>query len=233
MSRFVPRFPPALRFRDFRLFWSGLFVSVIGSQMQLIAINWHIYDLLRGETVNLELFGRTIELGAQALGLGTLGLVRVVPIILFALFGGMLADTRNRRSLLLFTEGFDVAIAAILAILTLTGQTTIWHIYLISALLAAMNAQWLERWDVAPRSHPNDGLLDLFDGSPSLDDRWKARRRLITGTHVPHPAIVQRRTDALELELDPPLDVYLDGVKVGRGRHLEIRVEPDALTCVV
>ncbi len=140
MSRFVPRFPPALRFRDFRLFWSGLFVSVIGSQMQLIAINWHIYDLLRGETVNLELFGRTIELGAQALGLGTLGLVRVVPIILFALFGGMLADTRNRRSLLLFTEGFDVAIAAILAILTLTGQTTIWHIYLISALLAAMNA---------------------------------------------------------------------------------------------
>jgi diacylglycerol kinase family enzyme len=100
-------------------------------------------------------------------------------------------------------------------------------------VVAVMNAQWIGRWDVAPRSHPNDGLLDLFDGSPSLDDRWKARRRLITGTHVPHPAIVQRRTDALELELDPPLDVYLDGVKVGRGRHLEIRVEPDALTCVV
>jgi len=100
-------------------------------------------------------------------------------------------------------------------------------------VVAVINAQWIGRWDVAPRSHPNDGLLDLFDGSPSLDDRWKARRRLITGTHVPHPAIVQRRTDALELELDPPLDVYLDGVKVGRGRHLEIRVEPDALTCVV
>lgn len=100
-------------------------------------------------------------------------------------------------------------------------------------VVAVMNAQWIGRWDVAPRSHPNDGLLDLFDGSPSLDDRWKARRRLITGTHVPHPAIVQRRTDALELELDPPLDVYLDGVKVGRGRHLEIRVEPDAFTCVV
>ena len=76
-------------------------------------------------------------------------------------------------------------------------------------VVAVMNAQWIGRWDVAPRSHPNDGLLDLFDGSPSLDDRWKARRRLITGTHVPHPAIVQRRTDALELELDPPLDVCL------------------------
>ena len=134
------RFPPALRFRDFRIFWLGLFVSVIGSQMQLIAINWHLYELLRGQTFTVQLLGRTIELGAEALGLGTLGLVRVIPIVLFALFGGMLADTRNRRSLLLFTEGFDVVIAAILAVLTLTGKTTVLHIYLISGALAAMNA---------------------------------------------------------------------------------------------
>jgi MFS family permease len=140
MSRFNLHFPPALRYRDYRLFWSGLFVSVIGSQMQLIAINWHIYDLLRDETFVVEIFGRTIELGAQALGLGGLGLVRVIPIILFALFGGMLADTRNRRSLLLFTEGVDVIIASILAILTFTGKTTVLHIYLITGLLAAMNA---------------------------------------------------------------------------------------------
>lgn len=140
MSRFGMNFPPALRYRDYRLFWSGLFVSVIGSQMQLIAINWHIYDLLRGQTVTVDLLGRSIDLSAQALGLGTLGLVRVVPIILFALFGGMLADTRNRRSLLLFTEGADVIIAAVLAVLTLTGQATVLHIYLITALLAAMNA---------------------------------------------------------------------------------------------
>ena len=133
-------FPPALRYYDFRVFWAGLFISVIGSQMQLIAINWHVYDLLRGQTFSVEIFGRVIELGAQALGLGTLGLVRVIPIIIFALFGGMLADTRNRRSLLLFTEGFDVAIAGILAILTLTGKATVGHIYLITALLAAMNA---------------------------------------------------------------------------------------------
>ena len=134
------RFPPALRFRDFRIFWLGLFVSVIGSQMQLIAINWHLYELLRGQTFTVQLLGRTIELGAEALGLGTLGLVRVIPIVLFALFGGMLADTRNRRSLLLFTEGFDVVIAAILAVLTLTGKTTVLHIYLITGALAAMNA---------------------------------------------------------------------------------------------
>ncbi len=140
MSRPKLSYPPALRYRDFRLFWSGLFVSVIGSQMQLIAINWHIFNLLRGQTYTAEILGRSIELSAQALGLGTLGLVRVIPIILFALFGGMLADTRNRRTLLLFTEGFDVVIAAILAYLTLTGQATVLHIYTITAMLAAMNA---------------------------------------------------------------------------------------------
>jgi len=140
MSRPKLSYPPALRYRDFRLFWSGLFVSVIGSQMQLIAINWHIFNLLRGQTYTAEILSRSIELSAQALGLGTLGLVRVIPIILFALFGGMLADTRNRRTLLLFTEGFDVVIAAILAYLTLTGQATVLHIYIITAMLAAMNA---------------------------------------------------------------------------------------------
>lgn len=140
MSRPKLSYPPALRYRDFRLFWSGLFVSVVGSQMQLIAINWHIFNLLRGQTYTAEILGRSIELSAQALGLGTLGLVRVIPIILFALFGGMLADTRNRRTLLLFTEGFDVVIAAILAYLTLTGQATVLHIYIITAMLAAMNA---------------------------------------------------------------------------------------------
>lgn len=140
MPRLKLNFPSSLRYRDFRLFWSGLFVSVVGSQMQLIAINWHIYDLLRGQTYTVDLLGRTISLNAQALGLGTLGLVRVIPIILFALFGGMLADTRNRRQLLLFTEAFDVFVAAVLAFLTLTGRVTVLHIYLITAGLAAMNA---------------------------------------------------------------------------------------------
>ena len=66
--------------------------------------------------------------------------MRVIPIVLFALIGGVLADTRNRRSLLLFTEGFDVVIAGILAVLTITGRATIVHIYLLTGALAAMNA---------------------------------------------------------------------------------------------
>ncbi|MEO6988709.1 MAG: hypothetical protein ABI239_08675 [Aquihabitans sp.] len=100
-------------------------------------------------------------------------------------------------------------------------------------VVAVMNAQWLGRWDVAPKSHPNDGLLDVFDGDLSLDDRLKARRRLITGTHVPHPGIATRRVGALQLDFDRATPVWLDGIRVGRATSLSIRIESDAYTCVV
>lgn len=140
MSRFNIQFPPALRYRDYRIFWVGLFISVVGSQMQLIAVNWHIYDLLRGETFSINLFGRTIELGAQALGLGTLGLVRVIPIILFALLGGMLADSQNRRTLLIYAEIAATIMAGALAFLTLTNRATLGSIYFFTGALAAVAA---------------------------------------------------------------------------------------------
>ena len=100
-------------------------------------------------------------------------------------------------------------------------------------VLAAMNAQFHGRWDVAPRSHPNDGLLDILDGNPPLGQRVEARRRLPLGTHVPHPAIDQRRVGALQVDFAAPTAVYLDGESVGAARHLSLRVEPDALTVVV
>ena len=100
-------------------------------------------------------------------------------------------------------------------------------------VVAVMNAQWIGSWDVAPRSHPNDGLLDVFDGDLGLDDRIKARRRLRTGTHVPHPGISQRRVGALQIDLEQPTPIWLDGERVGLGRHLSVRVESDAYTCVV
>ncbi|MCU1352813.1 MAG: hypothetical protein JWM05_2022 [Acidimicrobiales bacterium] len=100
-------------------------------------------------------------------------------------------------------------------------------------VVAAMNAEWLGAWDVAPRSHPNDGLLDTFDADLRLDDRLKARRRLATGTHVPHPGITERRVAALQVDLARPADIWLDGERVARARSLSIRIEPDALECIV
>jgi hypothetical protein len=97
---------------------------------------------------------------------------------------------------------------------------------------AAMNAEFLGKWDVAPRSHPNDGLLDTFDVTMSVGDRIKARSRLATGTHLPHPQIKQRRVSALQVDVEG-LDVWLDGERIGPAKTLSIRVEPDALLCVV
>ena len=95
-------------------------------------------------------------------------------------------------------------------------------------LLVAANAAFIGRWNVAPRSHPGDGRLDVFDADPSLGVRLAARRRLASGTHVPHPDITQRRTAASQYEFRPPLDVYLDGRRAGSAHSLSIRVEPGA-----
>jgi hypothetical protein len=99
-------------------------------------------------------------------------------------------------------------------------------------VFAAMNAEFMGRWDVAPRGHPNDGILDTFDVTMSIGERFKARSRLATGTHVPHPDIAQRRVDAIQVDVDG-LDVWLDGENLGPAKRLSIRVEPDALLCVV
>lgn len=100
-------------------------------------------------------------------------------------------------------------------------------------VLAVMNAQYHGRWNVAPRSHPNDGRLEVFEAELSLGDRWKARARLRSGTHVPHPSIRQRQVRAFQADLDPGTKVWLDGELVGSARALSVRVVPDAITVVV
>lgn len=100
-------------------------------------------------------------------------------------------------------------------------------------LVAVMNAQWLGAWDLGPKAHPGDGLFDVSDANLSFNDRWHARRRLPLGTHLPHPDITTTRVAAWQTDLDPPLDVWLDGEKVVRARTLSVRIEPDALMVVV
>lgn len=103
----------------------------------------------------------------------------------------------------------------------------------LGRLFLAMNAQYLGDWDVAPRSHPNDGLLDTFDVTMTPGERFEARRRLATGTHVPHPRIAERRVASIDVRFDRPTPVFLDGVPMGKVGRLSIAIEPDAITCVV
>ena len=135
-----PRRLVALTNRDFRLFWSGQLISNVGSEMQLIAINWHVFTLLRNQSVILSFFGRDLTLGAEALGLGAVGLVRIVPIAIFALAGGMLADVRDRRTMIIWTQSVAAFFAIVLAGITLAGRESLFFIYLLTALTSATQA---------------------------------------------------------------------------------------------
>jgi len=102
-------------------------------------------------------------------------------------------------------------------------------------VVAAMNAEFLGPWDVAPQAHPGDGRLDVVDAAAelSLVDRLQARRRLPAGGHVPHPQIKVTRRPAVQLELAARTPVWLDGEPEGEARNLSLRLEPGALTCIV
>jgi hypothetical protein len=97
-------------------------------------------------------------------------------------------------------------------------------------ILIVLNAEWIGDWDLGPRSHPNDGHVDVYETNMAFSQRLKARKRLSNGTHLPHPDIRSRRVKALQHEFDQPLDVWLDDVNVGRFTNLTLRVEPDAMT---
>lgn len=98
-------------------------------------------------------------------------------------------------------------------------------------VVLAMNAQFLGEFDVAPRSHPNDGLVDAVRVDPGMTMRTRAqaRTRARTGTHLPHPQLAVTRAETASWSFDRPLTVWLDGVPGPAVVGLTITVEPDAL----
>src|SRR5689334_17565560 len=113
----------ALKHRDFRLLWLGQIVSVTGSQMQSVAINWHVYLLTK-----------------SALALGLVGLFRGAPVIICSLMGGVVADAVNRRKLMVLTQSVMLTTAALLAVATFAGLKSVWPIYVLSAVASAATA---------------------------------------------------------------------------------------------
>jgi MFS family permease len=110
----------SLRHRDFRLLWIGQIVSVTGSQMQLVAINWHLY-LLTG----------------SAFALGMVGAFRAGPIIVCSLVGGLVADVADRRRVMIATQSVMLACSALLAFITFNGLKRAWPIFLLTAIASA------------------------------------------------------------------------------------------------
>lgn len=122
------------------MLWLGLLVSFIGSQMQLTAVNWQVYELLRNSRTAVTIFGSTYQLSGDALGLGTLGLARVLPIFVFALIGGALADSTDRKRVLFVSQAFAMLSALVLAVMSLAGSADLLAIYVLTAINSAATA---------------------------------------------------------------------------------------------
>ncbi len=96
----------------------------------------------------------------------------------------------------------------------------------------AMNAQFLGDYDVAPRSHPNDGKVDAVHVHPdmSVRARRQARDRARTGTHLPHPQLHSTQSATASATFRQPLVLWVDGVRWGTTTSVTVTCEPDALT---
>ncbi|HLB64850.1 MAG TPA: MFS transporter [Anaerolineales bacterium] len=138
--------PPALRHRRYRLLWLGMLISVAGTQMQIAAILWHVN-----------------ELSGEPIALGGVGLARIAPVLIFSLLAGALADTWNRRRLMLLTQTTLALLAALLAWITRTGHDTVWVIYAITAVTAGVTAFDLPaRQSLIPNLVPREHLTNAF-----------------------------------------------------------------------
>ncbi|MDQ2886374.1 MAG: MFS transporter [Chloroflexota bacterium] len=113
----------ALRHRNFRLFWTGQLVSLIGTWMQTTGQAWLVLQLTK-----------------SAWALGVVGALQFLPVMLFALFGGALADRIPKRKMILFTQSFSLVQAAALWLLIATGTVQLWHIFVLAILLGLTNA---------------------------------------------------------------------------------------------
>jgi MFS family permease len=141
--------PPSLRHRRFRLLWLGMMISIAGTQMQLWALFWHI---------------RTLS--DQPIALGGVGLARILPVLVFSLIGGAIADVANRRNILFITQSVMALGALALALLTLSGQITLWHIYVLTAVQAvAVAFDTPSRQSLVPNLVPVRDLPNAFSMS--------------------------------------------------------------------
>src|SRR5262245_36321850 len=100
-----------LRIRNYRLFWIGQWISLIGTWMQSVTQAWLL-----------------TRLSESQLALGVLGAASSAPMLVLVLLGGLVSDRANRRSVIMVTQALSLLQALLLTVLTLSGAVQPWHI---------------------------------------------------------------------------------------------------------
>ena len=107
----------ALKIKNFRLYWLGMFISLIGTWVQYVAQSWLVFQLTNSVFL-----------------LGLVGFLGSIPVFLFSLFGGVAADRMNKKNILLFTQNTFMLLAFLLALLTQMKLITPAQIMLLALL---------------------------------------------------------------------------------------------------
>jgi len=113
----------SFRHRNFRLFFAGQFISLIGTWMQSVAVSWLVYRLT-----------------GSSLALGVVGFVSYLPVFVFGLWGGYVADRGNKRAILVVTQAAAMVQALALAALDFSGTATVWQVGGLAMVLGIINA---------------------------------------------------------------------------------------------
>ncbi|HTC62201.1 MAG TPA: MFS transporter [Candidatus Saccharimonadales bacterium] len=153
----------ALRHRNFQLFFSGQIISLVGTWMQTVAQSWLIYRLT----------------GSGAL-LGLLGFVGQMPIFVLSPLAGLVADRWPRQKVVIATQTSSMALAFILAALTMTHHILVWEIIVLATLLGIINA-----FDVPARQ---SFLIEMV-GREDLLNAIALNSSMFNGARVAGPAI--------------------------------------------
>ncbi len=153
----------SLKHRNFRLFFGGQLISLVGTWMQTIAQSWLIYRLT----------------GSSVL-LGLLGFVGQIPILLLSPIGGLAADRWPRQRVVIATQGASMLLGFALAALTLTGRIRVWEIIVLATLLGVVNA-----FDVPARQ---SFLIEMV-GREDLLNAIALNSTMFNGARVAGPAV--------------------------------------------
>jgi predicted MFS family arabinose efflux permease len=153
----------ALRHRNFRLFYAGQSISLLGSWMQSVALSWLV-----------------LVLTDSSFYLGLVGALQALPILLFSFWGGMVADNHSKYHVLFFTQGGMMLVAVVLGALVLFNALPIWLLCLLVFLAGSAMA-----FDIPVRQA---FIVDLV-GKPDLPNAIALNSTLFNGTRVMGPAL--------------------------------------------
>jgi MFS family permease len=154
----------SLQYRNYRLFFSGQSLSLIGTWMQRIAMPWLVYHMT-----------------GSAFLLGLVSFAGQIPTFLLAPFAGVITDRFSRYKVLLITQIFSLVQAFLLAILALTGTIQMWHIVVLSIVLGCINA-----FDVPSR---HSFVIEMVEKKEDLGNAIALNSMMFNGARLIGPSI--------------------------------------------